>query len=74
MTQANLMTLNCIITHSARMNEQFCIRAMRLTVQRVLKLLALYPDRNERRQEFLELEDGDVRTALAYTVWEGKFL
>lgn len=56
------------------MNEQFCIRAMRLTVHSVLKLLALYPDRNERRQEFLELEDGDVRTALAYTVWEGKFL
>ena len=68
------MTLDRITTNPARRNGQTCIRDMRLTVQRVLKLLALYPDWNELRQEFSKLEDEDVRQALAYTVWKGKFL
>ena len=63
----NIMTLDRITSNPARMNGQPCIRDMRLTVQRVLKLLALYPDRNELRQAFPELEDEDIRQALAYS-------
>ena len=39
---------------------------MRLTVRRVLEALATYPDRQELAQEYPELEDEDIRQALAY--------
>ncbi len=48
------------------MNGQPCVRGMRVTVRRVLEALALYPDRAELRREYPELEDEDIRQALAY--------
>lgn len=39
---------------------------MRLTVRRVLEALATYPDREELRAEYPELEDEDIRQALEY--------
>lgn len=55
------------ITHDLRrMNGQPCIRNLRLTVKRVVELVALYPDRAELRREFPELEEEDIRQALAY--------
>ena len=48
------------------MNGQPCIRDLRLTVRRVLDALAMYPDREELRREYPELEDDDIRQALAY--------
>ena len=48
------------------MNGQPCIRGMRLTVRRLLDALALYPDRAELRREYPEIEDEDIRQALAY--------
>ncbi len=48
------------------MNGQPCIRNLRLTVRRVIELLATYPDRQELRQEFPELEDEDIRQALIF--------
>ncbi|MCX6345776.1 MAG: DUF433 domain-containing protein [Armatimonadetes bacterium] len=48
------------------MNGQPCIRGMRITVRRVLESLALYPGRAELRQEYPDLEDEDIRQALAY--------
>lgn len=53
-----------------RMNGQPCIRDMRLTVRRVLEVAARYPDRNELRQEFPELEDEDIQQALLYGALE----
>jgi uncharacterized protein (DUF433 family) len=50
----------------AIMNGQPCIRGMRLTVRRVLESLALYPDREQLLAEYPELEDEDIRQALAY--------
>lgn len=50
----------------ARMNGEPCIRNLRLTVRRVLEALALYPDRSELKREYPELEDEDIRQALAY--------
>ncbi len=55
-----------ITINPAQMNGQPCIRGMRLTVKRVIKLLALYPDRAELRREFSELEDEDIQQALEY--------
>jgi uncharacterized protein (DUF433 family) len=48
------------------MNGQPTIRNLRLTVRRVIELLALYLDRNELRREYPELEDEDIRQALTY--------
>jgi uncharacterized protein (DUF433 family) len=39
---------------------------MRLTVRRVLEALATYPDREELRAEYPELEEEDIRQALEY--------
>ena len=39
---------------------------MRLTVRRVLEALATYPDREQFRAEYPEVEDEDIRQALAY--------
>jgi len=58
------MKLDRIITNPKRMNGQPCIRNLRLTVRRVIELLAIYPEREELHQEFPELEDEDIRQAL----------
>jgi uncharacterized protein (DUF433 family) len=58
--------LDRITTDPARMNGEPCIRDLRLTVRRVLDALAVYPDRAELKREYPELEDEDIRQALAY--------
>jgi uncharacterized protein (DUF433 family) len=58
--------LDRITTDPARMNGEPCIRNMRLTVRRVLEALATYPDRAELKREYPELEDEDIRQALAF--------
>ena len=55
-----------ITIDAARMNGEPCIRDLRLTVRRVLEALAVYPDRAELKREYPELEDEDIRQALAY--------
>jgi uncharacterized protein (DUF433 family) len=60
------MKLDRITIDPARMNGQPCIRNMRLTVRRVVELAATYPDREELREEYPELEDEDIRQALLY--------
>lgn len=60
------MVFDRITVDPARMNGQPCVRNMRLTVRRVVKLAAFYPDREELRQEYPELEDEDIRQALLY--------
>lgn len=48
------------------MNGQPCVRGLRLTVRRVLEALATYPDRDELRREYPELDDADIRQVLEY--------
>jgi uncharacterized protein (DUF433 family) len=48
------------------MNGQPCIRGMRLCVRRVVAAVALYPDRNELKAEYPDLEDEDIRQALEF--------
>lgn len=55
-----------ITTDAARMNGEPCIHDLRLTVRRVLEALAVYPDRAELKREYPELEDEDIRQALAF--------
>jgi uncharacterized protein (DUF433 family) len=43
------MKLEHITVNPRRMNGQPCIRNLRLTIRRVLQILALYPNRAELR-------------------------
>ena len=58
--------LDRITIDPARMNGQPCIRGLRLTVRRVLEALATYPDREELRREYPELDDEDIQQALIF--------
>ncbi|OKH38731.1 hypothetical protein NIES2119_09055 [[Phormidium ambiguum] IAM M-71] len=60
------MKLDRIITNPNRMNGQPCVRNLRLTVRRVIELLATYPDREELFREFPELEEEDIQQALIF--------
>lgn len=60
------MKLDRIQIDPERMGGQPTIRNLRLTVRRVVELLALYPDRNELLQEYPELEDDDIQQALMF--------
>jgi uncharacterized protein (DUF433 family) len=55
-----------ITTNINRMNGEPCIRDLCMTVRRVLEALAIYPDRGELKREYPELEDEDIRQALAF--------
>jgi uncharacterized protein (DUF433 family) len=48
------------------MAGQPCIRGMRLTVRRVIEALAIYPNWDDLRAEYPELEPEDIRQALAF--------
>lgn len=48
------------------MNGQPCIRGTRLTVRRVLRAVAMYPDRAELKAEYPGLEDEDIVQALEF--------
>jgi len=55
-----------ITVEPGKMGGQPCIRGLRLTVKRVLRILATYDSRDEIRREFPELEDEDIRQALDF--------
>lgn len=61
-----MILLDRITSDPGQMNGQPCLRGMRLTVRRVLEIAALYSDASDRKQEFPELDDEDVRQALHY--------
>jgi uncharacterized protein (DUF433 family) len=58
--------LDRITINPAIMNGQPCIRGMRLTVRRVVEAAALYPNRDELKGEYPELEDEDIAQALDF--------
>jgi len=60
------MKLDRIQIDSGRMNGQPTVRGIRLTVRRVVELVALYPERNELFNEYPELEDEDIQQALMF--------
>ncbi len=48
------------------LHGQPTIRGMRLTVRRVIEALAIWPNWDDLRREYPELEPEDIRQALAY--------
>jgi len=60
------MAFDRITCDADRLNGQPCIRNLRITVRRVVEAVALYPDREELRREYPELQDEDIRQALEY--------
>ena len=58
------MKIDRIYSNPAKMNGQPCVRNLRLTVRRVVELVATYPDRAELQREYPELEDEDIQQAL----------
>lgn len=57
-----------ITINPAQMKGQPCIRGMRLTVRRIVELVATYSERDELLREYPELEGEDIRQALRYTL------
>ena len=49
-----------------KMSGQPCIRGLRITVRRVLELLATYPDRDELFRDYPDLEKEDLPQALRF--------
>ncbi|MHB1158289.1 MAG: DUF433 domain-containing protein [Phycisphaerales bacterium] len=48
------------------MNGQPCIGGTRLTIRRVLAVIAQYPNRQELRRDYPQLTDEAIRQVLAY--------
>jgi len=55
-----------ITSDPAILNGQPCVRGTRLTVRRVLAIVGDYTSRDEIRLDYPQLEDEDIRQALAY--------
>ena len=55
-----------ITIEPAKMGGNPCIRGMRITVRRVLEILATYPERQELFKDYPDLEEEDLQQALAF--------
>jgi uncharacterized protein (DUF433 family) len=55
-----------ITIEPAKMGGRPCIRGMRITVRRVLEILATYPDRRELFNDYPDLQEEDIQQALAF--------
>ncbi|RKZ68611.1 MAG: hypothetical protein DRQ48_08580 [Gammaproteobacteria bacterium] len=60
------MIFDRITCNPERLGGQPCVRDLRLSVRRVLQAIAVYPDREDLRREYPELEDEDLRQALEF--------
>ncbi len=58
-----------ITIEPGKMGGQPCIRGFRITVRRVLEILATYQDRNELFADYPDLEEADLQQALAYAAF-----
>ena len=56
-----------ITIEPAKMNGQPCIRGLRLTVRRVVEIVAAYPDHAELFRDYPSLEEEDLQQALAFS-------
>jgi uncharacterized protein (DUF433 family) len=55
-----------ITIEPGKMGGQPCIRGMRITVRRVLEILATYPERRELFADYPDLQEEDLRQALEF--------
>ena len=49
-----------------KMSGQPCVRGLRITVKRVLEILASYTDREELCADYPDLEEADLQHALSF--------
>ena len=49
-----------------KMGGRPCVRGMRITVRRVLEILATYPNRHELFEDYPDLQEEDLQQALAF--------
>lgn len=59
-------TFDRIVNDPQLMNGQACLKGSRLTVRRIIEIVALYQDRAERLKEYPELDDEGIRQALRF--------
>ena len=55
-----------IVSNPAILGGQPIVRGLRLSVRRVVEAVAIYPDWDELRKEYPELEVEDIRQALEF--------
>jgi uncharacterized protein (DUF433 family) len=55
-----------ITIEPGKMGGQPCIRGMRITVRRVLEILATYPERTDLFADYPNLEEEDLKQSLAF--------
>jgi len=55
-----------ITIEPGKMGAQPCIRGMRITVRRVLEIVATYTDRSELFEDYPDLQEEDLQQALAF--------
>jgi len=58
--------LDRITIEPGKMGGQPCIRGMRITVRRVIEILATNPERAELFQDYPDLEEEDLQQALGF--------
>jgi len=61
-----MRSLDRITIDPEKMNGQPCVRNLRITVKRLLELLALYTDREELKREYPEIDEEDIKQALLF--------
>ncbi len=62
----NIAGYDRITIDPEQMGGQPCVRNMRLTVRRVLEVIATYPDRTELFREYPDLEEEDIKQILEF--------
>ena len=55
-----------ITIEPCKMGGQPCVRGLRITVKRVLEIIASYPNRAELFRDYPSLEEEDLKQALAF--------
>jgi uncharacterized protein (DUF433 family) len=63
---ATVQTFDRITVEPGKCGGKPCVRGMRITVRRVLELLASYPDRAALVEEYPFLEPEDLNQVLRY--------
>jgi len=61
-----MATFDRITSDPKILNGQPTIRGMRLSVRRVIEALAIYPNWDDLRREYPEIEPDDIRQALEF--------
>ena len=62
----NIPTLDRITVEPGKCGGKPCIRGMRITVRRVLEIMAIAPDQEAIFNEYPFLEEEDLRQALRF--------